>query len=142
MKKIIAVIDGLGGGIGAELVSRLKEIKEAGKAEVIALGSNAVAVERMVNAGAARGASGENAISVSVRGADIVLGPIGIVIANSMMGEITPAIAGAILAAPGKRILLPLQNEHFVLAGMESVPLSKMIEKAVEAVGKELGVPV
>jgi uncharacterized membrane protein len=139
MKKIIAVIDGLGGGIGAELVSRLKDIKETeAKAEIIALGSNAIAAQRMMNAGAARGASGENAISVSVRGADIVLGPIGIVIGNSMMGEITQAIAGAVLSAPGKRILLPLQNEHFVRAGMESVPLSRMIEKAVEVVRREL----
>jgi hypothetical protein len=139
MKKIIAIIDGLGGGIGAELISRLKEIKEfASKAEIIALGSNAVATERMINAGATRGASGENAIRVSIQKTDFILGPIGIVIANSMMGEITPAIAGAVLSATGKRILLPLQNEHFILAGVEGVSLSKMIEKAVELVRTEL----
>jgi hypothetical protein len=138
-KKNITVIDGLGGGIGAELISRLKELTEvASAAEIIALGSNAVATERMVNAGAARGASGENAISVSIRSADFILGPIGIIISNSMMGEITQGIANAVLSASGKRILLPLQNDHFTLAGVESLSLSRMIEKAVEAVRKEL----
>jgi hypothetical protein len=135
-KKTIAVIDGLGGGIGAELVARLKEA--AGTADIIALGSNAVATERMINAGAVRGASGENAISVSIRTVDFIVAPIGVIIANSMMGEITPGIAGAVLSAPGRRVLLPLQNDHFTLAGVENLPLSRMIEKAVETVRKEL----
>ncbi|MDR3301143.1 MAG: DUF3842 family protein [Spirochaetaceae bacterium] len=138
MKKI-AVIDGLGGGIGSELVSRLRDLKEVGcGAEIIALAANAVAVERMLKAGATRGAAGENAIRMSVRSADLIVGPIGIIIADSMMGEITGVMAAAILAAPGERILLPLQNEHVTLAGFEGIPLSKMIEKAVEIVRERL----
>jgi uncharacterized membrane protein len=138
--KRIVVIDGMGGGIGVQLIGKLKELlsgalkpKCAG-VEIIALGTNAVAVERMVKAGAARGATGENAIVQSAALGDIILGPIGIIIGNSMMGEITPAMAAAILAAHARRILLPLQNEHFSLAVTENVPLARMVEKAIEMV--------
>jgi hypothetical protein len=135
MKRIV-VIDGMGGGIGAGLIEKLKQVSNG--AEIIALGANGVAAERMVKAGAARGASGENAIKVSVAEADFILGPIGIVIGNSMMGEISPAVAEAILAARGERILLPLQNEHFILAGLENQPLSRAIEKAAELLRERL----
>jgi len=100
-------------------------------ARILALGTNAVAAERMIKAGAHRGAAGENAIKVSVSLGDFILGPIGIVIPNGLMGEITPAVAEAVLAAPGARILLPLQQDHFTLAGLEPLPLAKILEKAV-----------
>ncbi|MDR2803687.1 MAG: DUF3842 family protein [Treponema sp.] len=130
-EKTIVVVDGMGGGIGVQLVGKLREA--AGEnVEIIALGTNSVAVERMVKAGAHRGASGENAIRYSVGLGDIIVGPIGIIIGNSMMGEITCAMAEAILAAPGERILLPLQNDHLTLAGLDGLPLAKMIERAVE----------
>jgi hypothetical protein len=131
MKHTIVIIDGMGGGIGVQLVARLKETAGA-DTELVALGTNAVAAERMVKAGAHRGAAGENAVRVSVREGDFIMGPIGIVIPNSLMGEITPAMAEAILAAPGERILLPLQNDHFFLAGLENQSLAKVIEKSVE----------
>ena len=130
MKKV-AVIDGMGGGIGVQLVTRLKE-QTGDYYEIIALGTNAVAVERMIKAGAARGATGENAIRQTVRTVDYILGPIGIIIENSMMGEITGKMTHAILGSPAERILLPLQNSHLVLAGIEPLPLAKMIDKAVE----------
>jgi hypothetical protein len=137
MKIRIAVIDGMGGGIGVQLIGKLKDL--IGRdGELIALGTNAVAVERMIRAGAHRGAAGENALRVSVKTADIIVGPIGIVIPNSMMGEVTMAMAEAILAAPGERILLPLQNDHFTLAGLESQPLAKAVEKAAELIGERL----
>jgi hypothetical protein len=131
MKKTIVIIDGMGGGIGVQLVGKIRE-SITGDFDIIALGTNAVAAERMVNAGADRGAAGENAVRVSVRLGDFILGPIGIVLGNSLMGEITPAMAEAVLAAPGERILLPLQHDHFLLAGMEQLPLAKMIDKAVD----------
>jgi hypothetical protein len=131
MKHTILIIDGMGGGIGVQLISRLKEAIDK-ETEIIALGTNAVATERMMKAGAHRGATGENAIKVSVPSGHFILGPIGIVITNSMMGEITPVMADAVLRAPGERILLPLQNEHFYLAGLEQLPLAKMMDKAVE----------
>jgi hypothetical protein len=133
MKRVV-VVDGLGGGIGAELVSRLKELKESGKIELIALCTNATATERLVKAGAGRGATGENAIRISVADADIILGPIGIIIADSMMGEITMEMTRAILASRAGRILLPLKNDHIILAGFDGLALSKMIDRAVELV--------
>jgi hypothetical protein len=131
LKHRVAVIDGMGGGIGVQLITRLKELGDA-ELEIIALGTNSSAVERMIKAGAHRGASGENAVRVSAGTADFILGPIGIVITGSMMGEITAGIAEAVLAAPGERILLPLQNEHFLLAGVETMPLAKQTERALE----------
>jgi hypothetical protein len=131
MKHRVVVIDGMGGGIGAQLIGRLKDLAD-GDTEILALGTNSAATERMIRAGAHRGASGENAIRVSVSQGDFILGPIGIVIANSLMGEISAAMAEAVLAAPGERILLPLQNEHFFLAALEPAPLAKVIDKALE----------
>ncbi|GHV91329.1 hypothetical protein AGMMS50268_18320 [Spirochaetia bacterium] len=131
----IVIVDGMGGGIGVQLIGKLRESIDKNiekDTEIIALGTNAVATERMVKAGANRGATGENAIRVSVNDGDFILGPIGIVIGNSMMGEITPAMAEAILAAPGERILLPMQQDHFYIAGLEQLPLAKMTDRAIE----------
>ncbi|GHU47918.1 hypothetical protein FACS1894200_04040 [Spirochaetia bacterium] len=139
-KRRIVIVDGMGGGIGVQLISKIRALPdlESKNIEIIALGVNAVATERMVRAGAHRGASGENAIKVTVPQADFILGPIGIVIINSMMGEISAGIAQAVLSAPGKRILLPLQNEHFQLAGLEQVSLSRATDKAIEALLEQL----
>jgi hypothetical protein len=137
MKRRVVVIDGLGGGIGAQLVGKLKDTADQ-NLEILALGTNSTAVERMIRAGAHRGAAGENAVRVSVSLGDFILGPIGVVIPNSLMGEITAAMAEAILAAPGERILLPLQNEHFFLAGLEPAPLAKVIDRALELLWERL----
>ncbi|MDR2601772.1 MAG: DUF3842 family protein [Spirochaetaceae bacterium] len=138
-KKTVVVVDGLGGGIGEELVKKLVVLSEKVEPlDIIALATNSTAAARMVKAGASRGASGENAIKRSVNLGDFILGPIGVIIANSMLGEITCGITQAVLDAPGRRILIPLQNDHIILAGVEGVALSKMIEKAVEAVEKAL----
>jgi hypothetical protein len=137
MGTTVIVIDGMGGGIGVQLVGKLKEIVD-GDTEIIALGTNAVATERMVKAGAHRGATGENAIRVSVSSGDFILGPIGIVIGDSMMGEITQGMAAAVLAAPGERILLPMQQDHFFIAGLEQLPLVKMIDRALEVLRERL----
>jgi hypothetical protein len=131
------IIDGMGGGVGVQLITRfrelwLKENRDREEVDIVALGANAVAAERMVKAGANRGASGENAVCFSVSLGDFILGPLGIVVGNSMMGEISPAMAQATLNAPGKRILLPLQQEHFYIAGLEQTPLARMIDRAVD----------
>jgi hypothetical protein len=137
MKKTIIVLDGMGGGIGAELIGKLKAAKL--DADLIALGTNSTATERMLRAGAARGATGENAVRISIGMGDYILGPIGIVIANSMMGEITSGIAEAVLGARGERILIPLSNDHFTLVGVECPPLGKMIENAVALTAARCG---
>jgi hypothetical protein len=125
----IVVIDGMGGGIGAELCGRLKELCVQGD-ELIALGTNSIATDRMIKAGAHRGATGENAIKVMAALADIIAGPIGIIIPDSMMGEITARMAGAVLRSPAKRVLIPLQNEHIYIAGLGKDNLSKLIDEA------------
>jgi hypothetical protein len=132
----IVIIDGMGGGIGVQLIGKIRELGD--NIEIIALGTNAVAAERMVRAGARRGAAGENAIRVSAGLGDFILGPIGIVISNSLMGEISSVMAEAILAAPGERILIPIQHEHFFLAGLEQQPLAKMVDRAVEILRERL----
>jgi hypothetical protein len=137
MKTTIVIIDGLGGGIGVQLIGKIREII-TGDTEILALGTNAVAAERMVKAGAHRGAAGENAVRVSAALGDFILGPIGIVIPNSLMGEITPSMAEAVLAAPGERILIPLQQDHFFLAGLEPRPLAKLMEQTVDILKERL----
>jgi hypothetical protein len=137
MKRTVVIIDGMGGGIGAQLISKIREIIN-GETELVALGTNAVATERMIKAGAHRGASGENAVKVSVSLGDFILGPIGIVIANSLMGEITAAMVEAILASPGEKILLPLQQDHFRLVGTESLPFTRLIDMAVETLKERM----
>lgn len=126
----ICVIDGQGGGIGAALIKRLKEVY--GEAhEVIALGTNAVATAQMMKARANRGASGENAIVRTVYSADVILGCLSIVLANAMMGEVTPRMAEAIASAPAPKILLPLTQEAVEIVGLTPEPLPHLVEKIV-----------
>ncbi len=134
---VIAVIDGMGGGIGVQIVSQLRQ--ELGpEVEILALGANAVATDRMMQARASRGASGENAIRVSIELADYIVAPIGVIVPNSMMGEITPAIAAAVAGARGRKLLLPVSQPHFEIVGVESKPLAKQIAAAVAAVKETL----
>ncbi|MBL8965632.1 MAG: DUF3842 family protein, partial [Spirochaetaceae bacterium] len=138
-KKRIVVIDGMGGGVGAQIIERLKALAGA-EAEILALGANSGATDRMLKAGADRGASGENAIRVSAASGSLILGPIGIVLPNGMLGEITPAMAEAVLAAPCVRILVPVQQEHFILVGLEPKPLGKLIDEAAALAAERLAV--
>ncbi len=130
---VIAVIDGMGGGLGVQLVTQLKN-QLLSKVEIIALGTNALATNSMVKAGAHRGATGENAIAVSVKRSDIVVGPIGIVIPNALMGEITPRIAEAVAATDARKILIPVNQNHFEIAGLESKPMAFWIKEAVSRI--------
>lgn len=129
-KPIIIVIDGLGGGIGAQLCAKIHQALGE-QIELFALGTNSSATEQMLKAGADRGASGENAIRVSVGVAQAILGPIGIVLPDSMMGEVTASMAQAIMDAHGKKILLPVNQPHFVLAGVSTTALARVIDEAV-----------
>ncbi len=134
---IIAVVDGMGGGIGAQIVTQLRQELPL-DVEVLALGANAIATEKMMKARANRGASGENAIRVSIDEADYILAPIGAVIPNAMMGEITPAIAEAVAGARGVKLLLPINQPHFQIVGIEWKPLSRQISQAIEIIRNNL----
>jgi hypothetical protein len=130
------VIDGLGGGIGSLVIKRLREILGS-EIEVVALGTNAIATSAMMKAGANRGASGENAIVLVVQEADIILGSLAIVVANSMMGELTPKMSEAISCSKARKILLPLAIHRLALVGVTGEPLPHLVEMAVQRV-KEL----
>ena len=126
---LVLVIDGMGGGIGAQLVSQLSGQVAAG-VEVVCVGANAWATQSMVKAGASLGATGENALKVMARSADIIAGPIGIVIPNALMGEITPVMAEAVAASVARKVLVPVNQGHFEIVGMENRPLVANIRDA------------
>ena len=129
--KRICVIDGQGGGIGSTIIKRLKEsFRET--VEIIALGTNAIATANMLKAKANCGASGENAIVQTVNKVDVIIGPVGIIIAHAMMGEVTPRIAEAVASSPAKKILIPLSRENIEIVGASSDPLPRLIDTLVQ----------
>lgn len=129
----IAVLDGMGGGIGAQIVQRLKTLAVAPD-QIVALGTNASATSAMIKAGADVGATGENAIVFNAGRVDCITGPVGIVIPNSMMGEVTPAIATAVASSGAVKVLIPLQQAHVELVGVESIALNHLLEQLVERI--------
>jgi hypothetical protein len=129
-RPVAAVIDGQGGGFGVALIRELKAV--FGDAlDIWALGANATATEAMMKAKANRGATGENAVRVSLARADVVLGSIAITWANAMMGEISPGLAEAVTSAEAPKILIPLSQEGVVLAGFIGQPLPHLVAEAV-----------
>ena len=125
------IIDGQGGGIGATIIKKLRE-KFGESLDIIALGTNAIATSQMLKAKANRGASGENAIVRTVSQVDLIIGPVGIVIANSMMGEMTPEMAKAVASSPARKILLPLIQENVEIVGTANIPLPHLIDELIE----------
>jgi len=129
----IAVVDGMGGSIGHQLVLELRRNLPE-DTEIIALGANAIATGNMMKARANRGATGENAVRVGIGEADVIRGSLSILIPNSMMGELTPEMATAIASARGRKVLLPLTHPRIDIMGTGEEPLPKLIEQAVELV--------
>jgi hypothetical protein len=136
---VIAVIDGMGGGIGAQIVTQLRQELPL-DVEILALGTNAIATDRMMKARANRGASGENAIRVSIGQADFILAPVAVVVPNSLMGEVTPAIAEAIASARARKLLLPINQPHFEIVGIEWKALTKQISAAIDVIRQAMEV--
>ncbi len=132
----IAIVDGQGGGIGSAIIRRLQE--EFGtRMEIWALGTNAIATAAMMKSRANRGATGENAIIQSVGRVDIVIGTISIIMAQAMMGELTPGMATAIAASPAKKLLLPISQESIDIIGVDREPLPHLIDQLVLQLRKE-----
>ena len=128
----VLVIDGQGGGLGKQLVAVLRT--QCPEARLTAVGTNSLAANAMRKAGALRAATGENAVAVNCRSADIIVGPIGIVIADALLGEITPAMAAAICQADAKRVLIPVNHcENFVV-GVPEGPVSQLVQTAAQKV--------
>ena len=133
----ILVIDAHGGGVGKALVSEIK--KNIAGVDITAVGTNSVATSAMMKAGADRGATGENSVIVCSRTADIIIGPIGIVIADSLLGEITAEMARAVGASSAKRILIPMKNCGNIVAGVADMNMSELIAAAVEEIKGTVG---
>lgn len=126
----ILVIDGQGGRIGRELVTIARAV--CPEATILAVGASATATAAMRKAGPDQAATGENAVRVACRRADVILGPLGIVIADAMLGEITPGMAAAVGQAGAVRILVPMNRCENLVAGVPDVPLSRLLEDAGE----------
>jgi hypothetical protein len=129
----IAVIDGMGGGLGAQ-ISNVLNGNFSEKMELIGLGTNAHATSNMLSNGADRGATGENAIKVTSSKVDVIVGPLGIIIPNSMHGEITPVMAEAVADSEAKKFLIGIKQPHVEVVGSKDISINEMIKEVVEKV--------
>ena len=132
----ILVIDGQGGGMGARLVEAIKALEA--EVTVAAVGTNVIATQAMLRAGADHGATGENALCFGCRRADVIVGPVGIVIADSLWGEISPAMATAVGQSSAVKVLIPVNQCSNIIAGASGIPQSKLIESAISEIRKIL----
>ena len=131
----VLVIDGQGGGLGKQLVAALST--QCPEARLTAVGTNSLAANAMRKAGAPRAATGENAVVVNCRSADIIVGPIGIVIADALLGEITPSMAAAVCQSPARRVLVPINHCENIVVGVPDQPIGQLVAAAAQKV-KEL----
>ena len=130
----ILIVDGQGGGVGRQLAARIKETFP--DIRLMAVGTNTIATSAMLKGGADNAATGENAVLVAARKADVIVGPLGIVVADSLGGEITPAMANAVAQSNAKRILIPFKHCDNVIVGVSDFTLATMIQQAVEELRK------
>lgn len=130
----ILIIDAQGGGIGKQLVSAVKE--NISDAFVTAVGTNSAATSAMLKSGADIAATGENAVVVNSRKADVIIGPIGIVIADALHGEITPLMAKAVAQSSAKRILIPINHCDNIVVGVSSLNIGKLIQDVIGELSK------
>lgn len=126
----VLIIDAQGGGIGKQIVSVVK--REFPSLDITAVGTNSLATNAMLKAGADHVASGENAVIVGCRKADVIIGPVGIVIADAMLGEVTPRMAMAVGQSNAKRLLIPVNHCENIIVGVPDLSVSKLIEGVVE----------
>lgn len=126
----ILIIDAQGGGIGKQIVTAIKH--DFPQAEITAVGTNSIATSAMLKAGADHAATGENAVVVGCRTADVIIGPIGIVIADAMFGEVTPTMAMAIGQSTAKRLLIPVNHCDNIIVGVSDLSVGRLIEGVVK----------
>ena len=130
----ILVIDAQGGGVGRQLVTAIKQ--SIPSATVTAVGTNSAATAAMLKAGADNAATGENAVLVCSRKADVIVGPVGIVIADALLGEITPEMAAAVAQSSARRILIPFNHCDNILVGIPDLNVGRLIQAAVAEIEK------
>ena len=133
-KKTLLILDGQGGGVGRQIAERL--LAEKLDMDFIVVGTNAAATSNMMKAGVAAGATGENAWVYNCARADIIVGPIGVILANAMHGEISPKMALAAADNGAKKILVPVPNQHISIAGLEILPLTHYLDNLISIIRK------
>jgi len=129
----LMVMDGQGGGIGAAVIKALRQSLGL-EAEILALGTNSIATAKMMKAGANRGGTGENAIRCTSRIADVIIGPLGILMTHAMMGEVTAEMASAVCSSTATKILIPLTQEKVRLVGVSGEPLPHLVNQVIDMV--------
>ena len=130
----ILVVDGQGGGVGRQLAAQIKETFP--DVQLMAIGTNTIATSAMLKGGADSAATGENAVLVAARKADVIVGPLGIVVADSLGGEISPAMANAVAQSNAKRILIPFKHCENVIVGVSDYTLGHLIQQAIDELRK------
>ena len=128
----ILVIDGQGGRVGRLLIEGLKQ--QAPQLYITAIGSNSIATASMLKAGADEGATGENPVVFNSATADIIVGPIGIILSNALLGEITPRMAEAVSSSKAKKILIPINRCNNLVVGIQTLSLPEFVELAIQEV--------
>lgn len=128
----VVIIDGQGGKVGTSIVRQLKE--KMPELTLMAIGTNSIATSTMLKAGAEGGATGENPVKVNCKDADLIIGPLGIILADSFLGEITPAMALAIAQSPAQKILIPVNRCKVKVTGVRELGLSEYIQLAIDQV--------
>ncbi len=130
----VLIIDGQGGNMGRQLAEQLL-LQSNVTLEITVVGTNAIATANMLKAGArVEGATGENAVVVAARKADIIVGPVGIVMADALMGEITPAMANAVAQSLAYKVLLPVNKCNHFIVGIRDDSMSQLVQQAVREV--------
>ena len=136
--RTVLILDGQGGGVGSQLVKLLKP-RLPEDCRLLCVGTNVAATSAMLRAGAAQGATGENAVVYNAAQADLILGPIGVVLANGILGEVSPAMAAAVTGAGAVKILIPSSSCGVYVAGGEECRLEEYLRRAVDLAARELG---
>ena len=137
MSRLILILDGQGGGVGSQLVKLLKP-RLPEDCRLLCVGTNVMATSAMLKAGAAQGATGENALVYNAARADLILGPIGVILANGILGEVSPAMAAAVSGSGAVKILIPSASCGVYVAGTEECRPDEYISQAVDLAAKEL----
>ncbi|MCI9331605.1 MAG: DUF3842 family protein [Oscillibacter sp.] len=138
MGRTVLILDGQGGGVGSRL-TRLLKPRLPEDCRLLCVGTNVLATSAMLKAGAAQGATGENAVIHNAARADVILGPIGVILAGGILGEVSPAMAAAVSGSEAVKILIPSASCGVYVAGVEECRLEEYLQRAAELAERELG---
>ncbi|BDF35027.1 hypothetical protein CE91St62_30890 [Lachnospiraceae bacterium] len=134
---VIVVIDGQGGRMGSLFIERWKKQGKV-QAEIVAVGTNSAATSAMLKAGADKAATGENPVVVNARKADYIVGPIGILAADALLGEVTAVMAESVARSDARKLLIPVNSCGFYVAGVGGYTLSELVDDAVDMIGQSI----